>query len=884
MQKFVSFLFFLIIGGAVFAQNSEHEEAVIGRFTEQLTAFPHEKLYVQTDKSVYLSGERIWFRSHMVEASSNMPAFLSRYIYVELFNPFDRLVGRVKVRPDSLGVYAGYLDLEEELPEGTYSLRAYTRYMRNRGNEAFFKKTVRVLDPYSLQIEAVADFEVEGNRVGVHFRFAESAGGNAAVPEIVTVRLPDETARRLSPDGEGHFKWNFSMSRKRGNRNLLLEIVHKGRKYNRYYPIPHDPDEFDVTFHPEGGYLVPGQACRVAFKAINSSGLSEEVSGSIFNSDGEEVTGFRSTKFGMGFFDFTPVAGGEYYAICRTESGGEKRIVLPVADARSRTLSVKYTAQHQMLVSMLRGSAAPDDTVSILVHGKGLVYFYQPWDNPSGAYFFTPDNFPSGIISILLLNGRDEVLSERLLFNLNGYDFAACSAQFSAPAYRRRQLVSLRLRVKDSDAVTLGDNIAVSVTDGNVVPRDTVNSLLSTLLLSSELKGFIESPAAYFEGYGIADRDALDALMLTQGWRRYDIPAVIRGDIALPDRYPPEKFQEISGKSEVLLGGLKEGAISLYAMLDSLYSGETTTADDKGRFMFKVEYPEGTEITVQSLSRKGGKHNLISLDPETFADDAFSTLPVRGAGDGAGAAADPDAYVRMANEEYSRKYGIRTIMLDEVTVTATNPEKFKESKFFSPIHATGLITAEDIEKRKASSLRSLLVSTPGLIVRNDKITTTRSERPVLFVIDDMNYEDFFDRLDAIDVNSIDNLFVLRDNTGMLGYYPNTEGAIVITTKGGFVQKNVKSLNIDRIRPLGYQLPAEFYAPVYETEQARESSQVDLRTTIYWKPNVQFSGEGEAVIEFYSADTPTAYRIVGEGVMSSGKTVRLEEEVTIERSY
>jgi hypothetical protein len=838
---------------------------------------------VQTDKSAYLSGERIWFRSHMVEASSNMPAFLSRYIYIEFFNPFDRLIKRIKIRPDSTGVYSGYLDLDEELAEGNYTMRAYTRYMRNQGNEAFFKKTITVLDPYSLQIEPVHDFEVNGNRVNVNFRFVESANGNAVAPEIVTIQLSDETARTVSPDKNNNYKWDFNVTRRRSNRNLLLGIVHNGRKYNKYYPIPSDANEFDVTFHPEGGYLVPDQMCRVAFKAINSSGLSEEVSGTVFNSGGEEVASFGSMKFGMGFFDFTPVANEKYYALCKTKSSETKRVDLPVADIRSRTLSVKFTDRNHALVSMLRGNGAPGDTVSVIVHSKGLVYFHQPWNNPAGAYSFTSENFPSGIISILLLNSKNEILSERLLFNLNKDDFAACDARFSAPEYKRRQLISLNLKAEDSDTISFFDNIAVSVTDKNVVLRDTANNILSTLLLSSELKGFIESPAAYFEGYDIVDRNALDALMLTQGWRRYDIPAVIQGNIAVPDRYLPEKFQEISGRSEILFGNLKEGAISLYATMDSLYSGETTTADDKGRFMFKVEYPEGTEITVQSLSKKGGKHNLINLDPETFPDYTFSTIPIRGLATGQ-PAVDWDAYMQKANEEYSRKYGIRTIMLDEVTVTAPNLEKYKESKFFSPIYSTGLVTAEDIEKRKVSSLRSLLITTPGLIVKNDQITTTRSDRPVLFVIDDMNYEDFFDQIDALDVSAIDNMFVLKDNTGMLGYYPNTEGAVVITTKSGFVQKNVKSLNIDRIKPLGHQLPAEFYSPAYETEQQQESSQVDLRTTIYWNPNVQFSKEGEAVIEFYSADTPTTYQVVGEGVMSSGKMIRLEKEITIERTY
>lgn len=136
----------------------------------------------------------------------------------------------------------------------------------------------------------------------------------------------------------------------------------------------------------------------------------------------------------------------------------------------------------------------------------------------------------------------------------------------------------------------------------------------------------------------------------------------------------------------------------------------------------------------------------------------------------------------------------------------------------------------------------------------------------------------------LDVSAIESLFVLRDNLGLVGYYPNTSGAIVITTKSGILYKNTKSRNIDRIIPLGYQLPAESYMPTYETPEKVESSSIDVRTTIFWKSNVQFTNEGEAVVEFYSADIPTTYEIIGEGVTSSGKMIRLEQEVIIEGTY
>jgi hypothetical protein len=243
-----------------------------------------------------------------------------------------------------------------------------------------------------------------------------------------------------------------------------------------------------------------------------------------------------------------------------------------------------------------------------------------------------------------------------------------------------------------------------------------------------------------------------------------------------------------------------------------------------------------------------------------------------------------DPYLQIANEDYTQKNGIRTILLDELTVTAQSREKYKESAFYSPISASGVMTAEDIEKLAVSSLRSLLYRQPGIIIRGDVVTTTRSEMPVLFVVDNMNFEDFSGRLDDIDVSSIESIFVLKDNTSMPGYYPNTSGAVVIDLiSGGYDGSTRRSPSIDEIIPLGYQQAAHFYAPSYETPEQRESSLPDLRTTIYWKPNVQFSEQGEAVIGFYTADTPAVYQVTGEGVSDNGMMIRLREEITVEGS-
>ena len=74
-------------------------------------------------------------------------------------------------------------------------------------------------------------------------------------------------------------------------------------------------------------------------------------------------------------------------------------------------------------------------------------------------------------------------------------------------------------------------------------------------------------------------------------------------------------------------------------------------------------------------------------------------------------------------------------------------------------------------------------------------------------------------------------------------------------------------------PLGYQTPAEFYAPAYATEKDRRSMVPDYRTTLYWNPAVKLDEKGCATVEFYTSDAPADYDITIEGVTQQGKIIR-----------
>lgn len=112
-----------------------------------------ERVYVQTDRDVYLPNDTIWFRAHLVDAATNVPSTSkyypknrSRYIYVELHDvKADTLVERMMIQRDSDGVFANAIPLKTTLHEGLYMLLAYTRYMLNFPDTMFAYKEIEIV-------------------------------------------------------------------------------------------------------------------------------------------------------------------------------------------------------------------------------------------------------------------------------------------------------------------------------------------------------------------------------------------------------------------------------------------------------------------------------------------------------------------------------------------------------------------------------------------------------------------------------------------------------------------------------------------------------------------------------------------------------------------
>ena len=649
---------------------------------------------------------------------------------------------------------------------------------------------------------------------------------------------------------------------------------------------------YDVTFHPEGGYLIAGHPCWVGFKALRPDGLSVGIQGRIVDDmTGEEVARFETLHAGMGKVSFTPRTGHTYTAECRNEFGSGRKFRLPEPADDARVLQIMPSSE-RFTVTTLRGEKAPKEELRLLIHCRGQhCYSGAVTDKPLS---FDKEDFPEGVLQVLLLDRDNNVLSERLLLNIDEKHRPQVTVTPDKESYGPREKITLQLQFKDEEGNPLQGDFSVAVTDNRMVDPYRPSDIRTSLLLESELRGYIEDPASYFDTRNRLRQVEADALMLTQGWRRYDIPEVLKGHYAEP-REPLEIGQEITGRIRKT-GLFKRKNFEGYkvaALVPRFGSFLTADVDGEGRFVMNgFDYPDSTYYVLQATGPNEKTDVELSLDEERFPD-VGEPLP------------RPDWTKRM--ERYNENFALftdslRNILIEEVIISG---KRLTLPKTPYEVLADKSVGYEEIEKENYSNISDLLqwngvvngmykatqikFVVDGIIQDNEimsgetlynKYVQSRSKRYLAYE-EVLNNQLMSFNCNSIPINAVKQIDIIPPNmTTLFGAGTGGCAVVVITTKNGSelldnkTDNDIGTFNMAVWGPLGYQQPVEFYSPKYRTEWQRNIPERDLRTTVFWCPAIHIRANGYTTLEFYTTDESPIYTVHLEGIIS-GNSIRIK---------
>ncbi|MDB5134510.1 MAG: hypothetical protein JWP37_1113 [Mucilaginibacter sp.] len=548
----------------------------------------------------------------------------------------------------------------------------------------------------------------------------------------------------------------------------------------------------DIQFFPEGGELVSGLISKVAFKSIGANGLGVNVKGVITDNANIEVSKFSSSHLGMGTFYFEPEEGKTYKAKVTYADGTQNTVDLPKALSKGIVLVItdslnKMSVEIHCNKAYLQENLNKD--VNLLLYSGGFVSSVNTkLDSRVLSMDVLNSKFATGIVQVTLFSQTGEPLSERLVFVQNP-DLLNMAVTSDKTTYKKREKVQINVNAKNSGGAAPDGHFSVSVIDESKVPVDenTENTILTNLLLTTELKGYVEQPNYYFVSNAKNSKADLDALMLTQGYRRFSWKQLLNDNNSAPFAYQPERTLTITG-SEKTSAGLpvaKKDILLRTSINNGLLSQQT---DDKGNFKFDdMVFMDGTTFTLQaSGSTKDKNSTLFSVNNEN------SGLPVN------------DKNIAGSQDDVNR----RMIPYLDNEQEQQNELSGKNAAYVpagGAAHADQVVSGDDI--RNASSLVTALsgrLQGVDFIQGLPYLKGRSASDPMLIVVDGKIRGSFVD-LNKITPGNVKSVELLKgNNADAYGTY-GTAGVLVISTlqssKTDMVQNDSYKYNSKKVIPL-----------------------------------------------------------------------------------
>ncbi len=139
------------------------------------SCYIQEKVYLHLDKPYHSAGEDIWFQAYLVNGFTHLPdSTLSSLLYVELISPQNEITERKALHIQE-GTAAGDFALPDTLLQGTYTIRAYTHYMRNFDAAYFFYKKITIWNTYAAEKQELPIYK-DGIKNTFHVDFFPEGG------------------------------------------------------------------------------------------------------------------------------------------------------------------------------------------------------------------------------------------------------------------------------------------------------------------------------------------------------------------------------------------------------------------------------------------------------------------------------------------------------------------------------------------------------------------------------------------------------------------------------------------------------------------------------------------------------------------------------------
>jgi len=634
--------------------------------------------------------------------------------------------------------------------------------------------------------------------------------------------------------------------------------------------IKNDNADWYVSVYPESGTFIDGINTKFAVRLYSKGIKPNTWNGYIVDKEKPNVhlTDFKGFDQNVGLFSITPEKGKQYQLAVMDDKG--KKQVSDLSQVSESGINLQVSSKTDKIEYQIKSNNISDGSgyyKIVATIGSRFVYKARIRKDSNGEVFFIPTNqLINGILQFTLFDETEHVVAQRLCFiqpqNLN----------ILKPIV---QSISLNPQVKALNSFEIkSDNevsdLAVTVYDDSKIDQD--ENILSFFWLTGDLTDKIDSPAQYFSEN--RNTDALDALLISEKWTRFDWKDLIAGKFPVI-KNKPEKY--ISYNIRITSNGSPVRNTNINLMFDGERSGSklfTVPTDNNGDLTLKnMAFYEPQKIYYQVKADNADaliipKVSFIPLKKELPPNDFV--LIKRNPND----KPTPEASIAIENSQFEKNLNEKVTNIEEVKLTAKklSPTEKLNDELSSPMFQSPSETIFDFvnDKMLANSgspdiLLWLEGRVAGLQIQRDgaDIDAIIRNKKVDVYLDEVKTD--LEVIRGFNISNIAMIKVVKDD--FFGGFENSNGAILIYTKNGNtgseeVSKSMTGLKFFTLT--GYDKPSTYKNINYNNSAIKTLK--DNRNLLYWNPKLPI--EVSSKIEFYNNDSAKKYRVIISGFDNS----------------
>ncbi len=860
MKKAIAFICALFM--YITCAHAQSVEQCVENYNNYLRLYPQERVYLHFDNSTYYKGEHIWYKANIVRGDNLKKTDVSKVLYVELVSPIGIPLAVQKLTVEN-GQAAGSFLLTDSIRSGFYEVRAYTSWMLNFawGERHAWK---------SLNNKRNKDYYGSD--------FINYLQSNAGI-----------------------FSRVFPVYERRGVGTHVMTRVEAPNN---------TPKKLIMCFYPEGGNLIDGIETKVAFEVKTSDGEAVNVKGSL-KSGKTELCKVTTIHNGRGVFKLTPKVKMNGKIFVETTCN-EKNLKFYLPEIQSKGIALAVDNGSDVNIKVCRSDETPAADLGLIVTCRGVTKTFKRIDlreKLSTHIHINKQDLATGVNIVTLFGDGGKVVGQREIFVNNGMGQCGITCLTPAKEYKPYEKVALDFGINQADGA---ETFSLSVTDGEEKGYYTGN-VFTDLLLSSEVKGFIPDVAYYFLKDDEAHRQALDLLLMVQGWNRYDYAEMMT---ATSPQFRYEREQGIAFRGKVM---------------DTNYQGDIiyNKNDDDDLRWWTPDHPvynrhSDVGFGPQSSWQQPKKTLTLKLTSVSSDQDIAKTLTINT--DGKFSINFPDGYGKtyyslLVSDDDNPRHIVNNRYL-VVPQNAVSPLPKRYDYYETHLPQTGI----EYEQKSFLALPPININIPDVMTylsgvrgrienfeigNNSDVVPEHLIMPLLgmaggFTISVNGYKDALlsedhyillpevrERLASADQELLPpsssfktmQIYICADSRNGI-YTPQKREEYKLKTEGMRTPPRVVHLNYvtdgTKINNqgangyktviYGYSQPATFYSPDYSRQPLPK--QTDCRRTIYWNPNVTTNGDGKAHVEFYNNGNANKLHISAEGVSHNGVPMTL----------